>query len=471
MRAGSEAVATGDLEHRVEVMGQDEVSEVAEAFNHMTRQIRISQAELADEIAERREAEAALQEAHAELESRVEARTQELSRANAALQAEIEDRGQAERALRESEAKHRRLIETMNQGLGMVDEHANVVYFNGNFCGMLGYSSNEVVGRHLMDFLDESNREILHEQLARRERGERESYEMAWTRKDGRKVATIVSPQPLFDEDGTFKGSFAVITDISDRKRAEEELQRSNADLEQFAYVASHDLQEPLRMVSSYVQLLERRYKDKLDEDANEFIAFAVDGAKRMQGLINGLLTYSRVGRRGKEFERNSCERTLERCLANLQTAIAESDASVTHDPLPEVMGDESQLAQLFQNLVGNAIKFRGGQPPKVHVSAKRLETRDTQSQMVQFSVSDSGIGMDPKHAERVFMVFQRLHTREEYPGTGMGLAICRKIVERHGGRIWAESEPGKGSTFHFTIPACGSAGPGAGQQVTASER
>jgi light-regulated signal transduction histidine kinase (bacteriophytochrome) len=243
----------------------------------------------------------------------------------------------------------------------------------------------------------------------------------------------------------------------SARKRAEEQaarlmedLQRSNAELEQFAYVASHDLQEPLRMVSSYTQLLARRYKDKLDKDADEFIAFAVDGANRMQRMINDLLTYSRAGTRGKEFTSVDCEAALGQAHANLRIAIEEHNAVITHDPLPTVMADEGQLAQLFQNLISNAIKFRGEEPPRIHVSARR------RNQEWVLSVRDNGIGIEPQYTERIFVIFQRLHTRAEYPGTGIGLAICRRIVERHGGRIWVESEPGKSSTFFFTLPAKG---------------
>ena len=267
--------------------------------------------------------------------------------------------------------------------------------------------------------------------------------------------------EATWDEKGDAYKMIGVCTDITERKRAEEklqafaaELERSNRELEQFAYVASHDLQEPLRMVTSYMQLLSKRYQGKLDQDADEFIAFAVDGASRMQGLIQDLLAYSRVGTRGKELTPTDCNSVLRQTLVNLQAAIAEHRASVTNDDLPTMMVDETQLAQLFQNLIGNAIKFHGAESPRVHVSARKTCEVSETSQVWEFSVRDNGIGMDMQFAERIFGIFQRLHTRAEYPGTGIGLAICKKIVERHGGRIWVESEVGKGATFYFTIPA-----------------
>ncbi|WIM06288.1 MAG: ATP-binding protein [Candidatus Nitricoxidivorans perseverans] len=230
-------------------------------------------------------------------------------------------------------------------------------------------------------------------------------------------------------------------------KARTEELDRSNKELEQFAYVASHDLQEPLRMVASYTQLLSRRYKGKLDQDADEFIHFAVDGATRMQGLINDLLKYSRVGTRGSPFVATDCDKVLDDALANLAIAIRESGAVITRDPLPAVIADPIQLTQLFQNLVGNAIKFRKpGDAPRIHVGARRINDG------WEFSVRDNGIGISPEYFDRVFVIFQRLHAKEEYPGTGIGLALCKKIVERHGGRIWVASRPGDGATFLFTI-------------------
>jgi len=263
---------------------------------------------------------------------------------------------------------------------------------------------------------------------------------------------SVRAPKLGADELGLLTDAFnQMLSRIEDQDRARQkligELERSNKELEQFAYVASHDLQEPLRMVSSYTELLGRRYSDKVDDKGRKFIKFAVDGAVRMQRLINDLLEFSRVSTRGKAMQPVDVNRVLGAVRANLSIAIKEADALVTNDAMPTIVADETQLVQLLQNLIGNAIKFRGGERPLVHVSAQPGAAECV------FAIRDNGIGIAPAYFERIFVIFQRLHGRGEYPGTGIGLAVCRRIVERHGGRIWVESAPGQGSTFYFALP------------------
>jgi light-regulated signal transduction histidine kinase (bacteriophytochrome) len=260
----------------------------------------------------------------------------------------------------------------------------------------------------------------------------------------------------LRDERGQLRGFGKIMRDITERKKAEEalmktmaELRRSNDELGQFAYVASHDLQEPLRMVASYSQLLAKRYKGRLDSDADEFIGYAVDGCNRMQGLIQDLLSYSRAGASGETLRKISSENALASALKNLRSIIEDNGAVVTHDPLPAMVTNEAQLVQVFQNLVGNALKYRSVEPPQVHVSAMKNGGNEW-----IFSVRDNGLGIEPRYFERIFVLFQRLHGQTEFEGTGIGLAVCKKIVDRLGGRIWVESEPQKGSTFYFALPA-----------------
>lgn len=270
-----------------------------------------------------------------------------------------------------------------------------------------------------------------------------------------------VTASPIYDEKGKVIGSVHVARNITRRREMEDqlklalkakenilvELKRSNKELEQFAYLASHDLQEPLRMVTSFLKLLENRYKGKLDSDADEFIYYAVDGAERLQKLITDLLSYSRVSSKGKDFELVDIENVLHDSVLNLNVSIEENNAQITHDPLPTIMADPSQFTQIFQNLIGNAIKFRGDDAPKIHVGVENADDKWI------FKIIDNGIGIDSKHQDLIFEVFQRLHERDEYPGTGIGLSMCQKIVERHNGEIWVDSKVGEGSTFYFTIP------------------
>ena len=365
-------------------------------------------------------------------------------------------RAQAERELRQSEARFRSLTGLSSDWYWEQDEELRLTFMSSRFVERTGIDPAPFIGRKRWEEpapnLTESDWVRHKAQLERREPFF--DFEMERVSPDGNSVWLSVSGEPVF-EDRKFRGYRGVGTDITERKRGQavlraayDELARSNAELQQFAYVASHDLQEPLRMIGSYTQLLERRYGEKLDADAREFMDFIVDGATRMNQLIEDLLAFSRVGTRGKELRPVQAQSALDRALINLRAAIESSDAQITHDALPEVTADDSQLTQLFQNLIGNAIKFKNkDEPVRIHVGVHDA------GEEWRFSVSDNGIGIEPQYFERIFMVFQRLHTRDEYAGTGIGLAICKKVVDRHHGRIWVESVYGKGSTFVFTLP------------------
>jgi PAS domain S-box-containing protein len=366
---------------------------------------------------------------------------------------DVTDRKRAEEAVRRAAVYNRGLLEASLDPLVTISPAGKLTDVNRAAEVATGRGRDELIGADFSEFFTDPEKARLGYLQVFRD-GSVQDYELGLRRRDGYVRPVLYNASVYRDESGSVAGVFAAARDITERKRAEEELElkarelaRSNSDLEQFAYVASHDLQEPLRMVANFTQLLADRYKDQVGEEGAEFIAYAVDGATRMQRLIEDLLTFSRVGTRGKSFEAADCNEVLGRAVANLRVAIEESGAFVGHDELPTVRADASQLTQLFQNLLGNAIKFRSG-APRILASAEKRG-----SEWV-FSIRDNGIGIDPKFRERIFVIFQRLHGRGEYPGTGIGLAVCKKIVERHGGRIWVESEPGKGSTFFFTLSA-----------------
>ena len=350
-----------------------------------------------------------------------------------------------------AEARLRAVVESTPSGMIMVDRAGRITLVNRETERLFGYSRQELLGKSIEELVPLRFREkhpgFRHDFFALPQtRAMGVGRDLFGVRKDGTEVPVEIGLNPIDTDEGL--SVLASVVDITPRKQAEGELRRSNEELERFAYVASHDLQEPLRMVGSYVQLLGKRYRGRLDADADVFIGYALDGALRMQRLIEDLLTYSRLGTRGAAFEVTDATAALERAVSNLRLSIEESDAAVDSDPLPAVQADPGQLEHLFLNLVSNALKFRGTEPPRVHVSASR------DGGWCQFDVRDNGIGIDPQYFERIFVIFQRLHRREEYPGTGIGLAIAKKIVERHGGRIWVDSIEGTGTTFHFTLPA-----------------
>ncbi len=351
------------------------------------------------------------------------------------------------------------LVDLVAGALLVLDERRAVVYVGGGAVALFGGDRGPIVGRPFEELVDPASASGLAGLLAAaRPDPPWPEAELRGAASGGRPgvpwrvVARRLGPgYGLFVQDLTEREE--LVRAIAQRAA---ELSRSNRDLEQFAYVASHDLQEPLRMVGSYTELLRERYQDRLDADGIEFLRFAHDGVLRMRELIEALLAFARVGSRARPFEPVALDAVAERVLANLAEAIRRTGADVRFDPLPSVEGDRVQLVQLIQNLVGNALKFTKGGPPRVRVSASR-----TGAEWV-ITVQDHGIGIAPEFQEKVFQIFQRLHTREEYPGSGIGLSICRRVVERHGGRIWIEStgQPGEGSAFRFTLPAPGAAPP-----------
>ncbi len=369
---------------------------------------------------------------------------------------DITGRKRTEAALQESEALFRSTFELAASGIAHVSLDGRFMRVNRQLCEILRYRKDELIGRSVKEVSHPQDRDVTDAQRRRVHAGERESVrvEKRYLRKDGGTVWVSLGVALVRGDGGAPLYEIAMFDDITERKQAEaalqeahEELKRSNSELEQFAYVASHDLQEPLRMVSSYTQLLGRRYAEKFDSDAQEFMGYIVDAAARMKQLIEDLLAYSRLGTKAKDFKPVDLEKALRRALGNLKAAIDEAGAAVTHDPLPALPADEVQLAQLFQNLVGNALKFRAARAPRIHVSVSEMD------KFFEVGVRDNGIGIEPQYFERIFMVFQRLHNKGEYPGTGIGLAICKKVVERHGGQIRVESRPGEGSAFIFTLP------------------
>jgi PAS domain S-box-containing protein len=361
-------------------------------------------------------------------------------------------RKKAEEQVLRSEERYHSTLDNMMEGCQIIGFDWRYLYINDTAAKHGRLAKSAFLGRTLMDVFPGIETTEMFAKL-RNCLETRNSFKMEnnFVYPDGENAWFELSIQPVNE------GAFILSLDITERKQTEEilarkneELARSNTELQQFAYVASHDLQEPLRMISSYVQILQRRYKGKLDQNADEFINYAVDGAARMGTMINDLLQFSRVESQGKPFKTVDCEKILDRALDNLQIIILENEGEITRDPLPEIQGDEVQLIQLFQNLISNALKFRSEKAPRIHISAQKKEKEWI------FSIKDNGIGIEHQYFDRIFIIFKRLPNLQEYPGSGIGLSICKKIVERHRGKIWLESESGKGSTFYFSIPARG---------------
>jgi len=370
----------------------------------------------------------------------------------------------AQEELRHSDEQFRLLVDGIKDyAIFMLDQAGYVVSWNTGAERIKGYRADEILGRHFSCFYQREDIEGRKpgkelESAAANGQFEEEGWRL---KKDGSRFWASVVITALRDESGNLRGFAKVSRDITARKEAEAaekkrealeqravELKRSNDELQQFSYIAAHDLQEPLRMVTSYVELLSRRYKGRLDREADEFISFAVDGAHRMQLLIHGLLAYCRVGSTGKDLLETSSADALEQALVNLEETIGGSSGIVTHDPLPTVTADAVQLTELFQNLVGNSIKYCRANPPRVHVSAKKNGGGEW-----IFSVRDNGIGIDSQYFEKIFAMYQRLHGPHEFSGAGVGLTVCKKIAERHNGRIWVKSSLGNGSTFYLALP------------------
>ena len=405
-------------------------------------------------ITNRKRAEFALQQLNQELEQRVQQRTTELEQTNARLQAEIKVRKQTEADLWESQQQLQAILDNSPTLIFVLDNQNRHLLSNRSYENLLSTTNEQLIGKSIYDVWSAEfaeafatiNKQVLDQCLCI------ETEEVA-PLDDG--IHTyLVNKFPLLDANGVPYAVCGIAADITERKRTEQKLEqlttdlkRSNQELEQFAYVASHDLQEPLRAIKGFTQLLRQDYQNQLDESAQEYMSYIVDGATRMQQLIQDLLTYCRLSTDHQGVAAIDCNAVVRQAIANLEVAIADSNATVTHESLPTIKADKTQLIQLFQNLISNAVKFHRDEPPEVHIYAQ------LRNQEWLFFVRDNGIGIESKYLTRIFEVFKRLHSRTEFSGTGIGLAICKKIVESHSGSIWAESQPGLGTTFYFKIP------------------
>jgi len=397
-------------------------------------ELKVVNQSLKSEVASRQKAEVALQELNLELENRVEQRTN---------------------AYKKSEQRFRSLFESAPEFIYLLDLEGNIKQINKSVIENSGYAESDLIDRPIADFLSLRSQQVSRQGFAYLLENGKNRQEVEFVCQDSTVITTDCSCTVVGDLQTDDAYILVVQRNISDRKKMEnallkinQELRTSNAELEKFAYLASHDLREPLRMVTSFTQLLAQRYEGQLDDDADQIIGFAVDGAARMEELINDLLEYSRIGKVDNCLETVDCEKVLQQALTNLKVAIQESEAEIAYSSLPNVIGGRVQLVQLFQNLIENAIVYRDR-----NVVAIIEIGAEEQTQQWLFWIKDNGIGISEKYQQQIFQIFQRLHTKKEYSGTGIGLAICYKIIERHEGKIWVESSLGEGSTFYFSIP------------------
>lgn len=376
-----------------------------------------------------------------------------------------------EESLYKSERLFRTLVETMNEGMASQDENGIINFANEKYCKLFGFQCSELIGRRLLDLFSEADRPHFLDQIAHRRKGEPGDYEIRHLTKDGKEIPVHISSSPIIDDNGIYRGSIGVITDISARKQADEQLQlymnrleQSNRALQDFAFMASHDLQEPLRKIQTFGGRIKTRYGQALGEEGRDYLARMLSAAQRMQTLIQALLNYSRITTRPEPFVPVNLNVVVQSVLKDLEVRIEQSGGRVQVNPLPVIEADPTQMQQLFQNLIVNALKYHGDRPPVVRIAGAESSAGE-----ILLSIEDNGIGFEEKYAERIFSPFQRLHGRSEYEGSGMGLAICRKIVERHGGTITAHSKPGEGSTFLIKMPVRQPAGDNAGKTAGTS--
>jgi PAS domain S-box-containing protein len=413
---GAQVIKQGNLDYRIQVQAENELGILAENFNRMVDQ---------------------LQAWNEELENRVQARTRELEEVNRSLRMEMDF--------------SQKVINSIPGIFYVFDQEGTFLRWNDNFCEISGYSDKEIARLRPSELFRPQERSLITHHIQEVfEEGKTELETQLVSRSGKATPFYLTGMRTTFHDEPILIGTGTDISELVETQKKLEtfnqELQRSNQELQRFAYIASHDLQEPLRMVISYLQLLEQRYKEHLDQDAREFIQYAVDGASRMKQLINDLLTYSRVGSQGTRFKKLDLNHILGQAHIQLKHAIQENGAVISTEELPTIWADERQMVQLFQNLIGNSIKFRGEANPVIHIQARE------HPEEWLFSVQDNGIGIDPRYSKKIFVIFQRLHREERFPGTGLGLAICKRIVEQHKGEIWVDSQPGEGAIFSFTI-------------------